>query len=272
MFYVIINIMVKRTNMRKFIKKFSKNLTKENWKSILMALLALVIVLTAVRGGLHLLDKYSVASVTEDGIGYPIRGVDVSHYQGTVDWHQLKKQGISFAFIKATEGTTFVDDKFKENWRKAHRAHIKRGAYHFYHFEDDPIMQAKQFTKVVPKKKDALPPVIDFETYGKYVNSPPPEAATVENLRIFMNIIEDKYDQPPIIYCNRYCYSKYISGNFDNPIWLADPSMSPALPDGRQWEFLQYSFYGVLEGYDGMKHIDLDLFWGSKKDYWEKYY
>ena len=260
--------MKKPRKLTKNIKKFIKT----NCKEVLMALLALVLVLTAIKGGLYFIDKYSVYQVTNDNIPYPIRGVDVSHYQGNIEWDQIKDQGISFAFIKATEGTDFVDDHFKRNWRKSHRAHLKRGAYHFYRIDEDPVLQAKNFTKTVPKKKNALPPVLDFEAHGQFHNNPPRQDKIIPNLKIFLNILEEKYQVKPIIYCNRYYYNKYISGNFDNPIWIADPTISPSLPDGAQWEFLQYSFHGKLKGYDGIEHIDLNVFRASRKDYWQQYY
>lgn len=259
--------MKKRKNNTK-IKKIIKN----NRKNILLAILALVLVVAVGRGGLHIIQKYAVTEVFTDQMPYSIRGVDVSHYQGDIDWKLIKKQNISFAFIKATEGVSYVDEKFDYNWKHANKAFIKRGAYHFFSFVSDPVDQAKHFIDTVPKSKNALPPVVDFETYGPYVNNPPSSDYLVPRLRTYIDIVEHKYKVQPIIYCNKYCYNKYIRGNFDNPIWLANPSMPPRLPDNRQWSFLQYSFWGELEGYNGIKHIDLNVYYGTKKQFWEEYY
>ncbi|MBR4257050.1 MAG: lysozyme, partial [Clostridia bacterium] len=65
---------------------------------------------------------------------YPVRGVDVSHYQGDVDWETLSKQGISFAFIKATEGSSYVDLTFEKNYVEANKTVLRVGAYHFFSF------------------------------------------------------------------------------------------------------------------------------------------
>ena len=253
-----------KTNLKKIIKN--------NKKSIFLAILALILVLSVGRGGLYLMHKHAVDEVFTDKMPYSILGVDVSHYQGDIDWKTLKKQNISFAFIKATEGEAFVDDKFDYNWRHANSALIKRGAYHFFSFDADPEAQAKNFIHTVPKRKNALPPVVDFETYGKYNDNPPSPSYLVPRLEAYINAIEHHYKVQPIIYCNKYCYNKYIRDNFSNPIWLANPSMSPTLPDGKQWHFLQYSFYGQLEGYNGIKHIDLNVYYGTKEQFWDEYY
>lgn len=256
--------MKKPKNINKFIKKNKRNIFK--------SLIVLLLIITAIKGGLYLIDRHSVSEVIDDSIPYTIRGVDVSSYQGNVDWKTLKKQGISFAFIKATEGSGWTDKQFKNNWDGTKKAKVKRGAYHFFSFTSDPIEQAGFFIDTVPKCKDALPPVVDFEAYGKFVKNPPSPKVINSKLQIFIDILENHYQVKPIIYCNLYFYKKYISGNFDNPIWLANPSMPQTLPDGRQWEFLQYSFHGVLDGYDGIKHIDLNVFRGTKNEFLDDYY
>lgn len=256
--------MNRRKNIRKFVKK--------NDKSIFKAVIALILVIAAIKGGLYLIDKHSVSEVVDDSMPYTIRGVDVSSYQGNIDWKLLKKQGISFAFIKATEGISWTDKQFENNWHGAKKANIKRGAYHFFSFTSDPVEQAGHFINTVPKRRDALPPVVDFEAYGKFLNHPPASKAVIARLKIFIDILENYYDEKPVIYCNLYYYRNYISDNFDNPIWLSNPGMPEALPDNRNWEFLQYSFYGNLKGYDGIKHIDLNVYRGSKEEFWDTYY
>ena len=74
-----------------------------------------------------------------------LQGVDVSHWDGTISWNMVKRNNISFAFIKATEGEQFVDPKFHYNWSETQANGILRGAYHFYQPNDDPIKQANHF-------------------------------------------------------------------------------------------------------------------------------
>jgi lysozyme len=74
-----------------------------------------------------------------------IRGIDVSHYQGQIDWGAVEMSGIKFAFCKATEGIRITDHTFARNWDKLGKSGIYRGAYHFGHPENDAIEQAKHF-------------------------------------------------------------------------------------------------------------------------------
>ncbi len=82
---------------------------------------------------------------------YPIHGTDVSKYQTNVDWSAVRASGISFAFIKATEGGDRVDDRFKEHWNGARQAGIARSAYHFYYFCRPAIEQARWYIQNVPR-------------------------------------------------------------------------------------------------------------------------
>ena len=67
--------------------------------------------------------------------GYPVKGVDVSSYQGVIDWEILAAQDIFFVFIKATEGSTFVDDNFAYNCSEARKTGLRVGAYHFFSYD-----------------------------------------------------------------------------------------------------------------------------------------
>src|ERR1700759_1840135 len=74
---------------------------------------------------------------------YPYQGIDVSHHQGHIAWAKLPRQGVDFAYIKATEGSDHVDRRFKANWHAAHRAGIHRGAYHFFRLGGSGRAQAR---------------------------------------------------------------------------------------------------------------------------------
>ena len=98
---------------------------------------------------------------------YPVRGVDVSSYQGKIDWHELAGQDIDFAFIKATEGSTHLDEQFARNWRNAPKEKIMVGAYHFFSFDSSGDSQAEWFIQNVGSLSGKLAPVVDAEYYGK---------------------------------------------------------------------------------------------------------
>src|SRR5829696_7159875 len=102
----------------------------------------------------------------------PIHGVDISKWQGDVDWASLRQAGTQFAFIKATEGGDHIDSRFLENWWGAKKAGIPRGAYHFVFWCRSAHEQAAWFKRNVPQDPEALPPVLDVEWNGQSVNCP----------------------------------------------------------------------------------------------------
>ena len=94
---------------------------------------------------------------------YAVHGTDVSKYQTSVDWQPAKASGISFAFIKATEGGDRVDDYFDEHWRATKAAGIPRARLSFLLFLPPAAEQARWFIQNVPNDRSALPPVLDME-------------------------------------------------------------------------------------------------------------
>src|SRR5262249_18412599 len=97
---------------------------------------------------------------------YNVIGVDVSNYQGDIDWPALAGSNVVFAYIKATEGGDFRDKRFQLNWEGAKRAGLARGAYHFFTQCRSGVEQAKNFIATVPREPGALPPAIDAEHMG----------------------------------------------------------------------------------------------------------
>ena len=104
---------------------------------------------------------------------WEVFGVDVSSYQGEVDWPVLAEQGVDFAFIKATEGSLLQDRRFAANWAGAAAAGVRAGAYHFLSYDSPGETQADNFIAAVPVTEGALPPVVDIEFYGEYLDTPP---------------------------------------------------------------------------------------------------
>lgn len=196
---------------------------------------------------------------------YKVKGVDVSSYQGDIDWNILSEQEIEFAFIKATEGSSFVDEKFDINYKNASKTNLKIGAYHFFSYDSEGDTQADNFIRVVPKEDSMLPPVVDIEFYGdKYKNIPNIEE-TQKQLKILLQKLEDYYDKKPIIYATYKSYNLYIANNFkDNYIWIRDVYSTPKLKDNREWTFWQYTDKVRLDGYNGKeKRIDINVFNGN---------
>ena len=94
---------------------------------------------------------------------YPIHGIDVSKFQGDIDWNAVANSGVKFAWIKATEGGDYADARFQANWEGAKAAGIPRGAYHFVYWCRPPLEEISNFEQNAPVEDDALPPVLDVE-------------------------------------------------------------------------------------------------------------
>lgn len=200
---------------------------------------------------------------------YPVRGVDVSSYQGNINWKELESQNISFAFIKATEGSGFVDEYFTDNYKNSNDTGIRVGAYHFFSFDSPGKTQAKNYISIVDKRENMLPPVIDVEYYNGNGSNPPDEDKARQNLNDLIAALEEYYGLTPVIYVTETTYNRYIRGHFeDNDIWIRSIYKSAELSDGRDWTFWQFCDRGRLDGYDGIeKYIDLNVFNGSMKEF-----
>ena len=198
----------------------------------------------------------------------PVRGVDVSHYQGEIDWPVIAGQDVQFAFIKATEGSGSQDDCFAANWEGARRAGLRVGAYHFFSFDSPGATQAANFIETVPTAVDALPPVIDVERYGDHQRLPDASGVLPE-LEAMVQALRDTYGRWPILYCNRASYRAYIDGHFEAcDIWYRDTIEIPSLPGGRPWRFWQYTDKGRLAGFSGEERfIDLNVFSGTQAEF-----
>ena len=198
---------------------------------------------------------------------YPIRGIDISHHQKIINWDELKKENIKFVIIKATEGSDFVDTRFKENWENSINNNYQTGAYHFYRICKTGKEQAENFIRVVPYSDKSLPPAIDLE-YGGNCTTEKSKETVKEEIHDYLKIVKNYYKKKPIIYATQSFYDDFIKNDYlDYDIWIRDIYSEPKLESGRKWTFWQYANRGHLKGIDGF--IDLNVFNGSYEEYSE---
>lgn len=201
---------------------------------------------------------------------HPVHGVDVSRWQGEIDWETLRKQGANFAYIKATDGGDHLDPMFKKNWEGAHRAGLKRGAYHFFYWCRNGSEQADWFIRNVPKEKGALPPVLDVEwNHLSACKKRPSRAVVLEKMQAFLDKLEKHYGQKPVIYTAPDFYEDNLKGAFkEYPFWLRSVAAHPSKRyPNREWVFWQYSGSGLSQGVGGK--IDLNVFRGDEAAWWK---
>lgn len=182
-----------------------------------------------------------------------MQGIDVSHYQGNINWSQVKQAGIDFAFIKATEGIGYIDPKFQQNWLAAQQAGIQTGAYHFFRPTEDPQLQAKNFIasiKAADYKQTNLPLVLDVEIAGGVSAQD-----LQQNIGDLLAAIQQALQTTPMIYTDPSFWNTSIGIALNEyPLWIADWTQRPAptLPNGwSDWEYWQYSQSGTVAGITG---------------------
>jgi lysozyme len=198
---------------------------------------------------------------------YEIHGIDVSRYQEKIDWKAIAglksgkdSVGITFAFVKATEGRGLVDKYFDRNWDETKKYSIIRGAYHYYKPNVNSALQASNFIRRVKLQKGDLPPVLDIEEIGKYGSE-----NMKKGIKNWLKLIEKHYGVKPIIYTNVGFYKRYLSGkDFEGYyFWIAHYNeTSPNV--GREWVFWQYSDKGIIKNI--RSKVALNAHKGTKKE------
>jgi lysozyme len=199
--------------------------------------------------------------------GYEIHGIDISHYQGTIDWNTLKNEAlikecpIRFIMIKATEGATQIDENFEDNFYQAREHGFTRGAYHFYSVHSTAADQAQHFLKHVKLENGDLPPVLDVEHKPKKQSDEEFKQSILE----WLDIVEKHYGVKPIIYTYYKFKTQYLADKvFDQyPYWIAHYYVDSVEYKG-PWKFWQHTDVGRLPGIEG--NVDFDIYNGSFYD------
>ena len=193
--------------------------------------------------------------------GYKVHGIDISHYQGNVNWKMLEqtRQGqfpIQFIFMKATEGGDYPDKRFVANFDSAKAHGFIRGAYHFYNPKTDPNKQADFFINSVKLEPGDLPPVLDIEKKSKDIGK------LQADLKLWLRRIENHYGVKPIIYASYKFKTKYLNDSVFNsyPYWIAHYYVDSVQYKG-EWKFWQHTDVGTLPGIE--EQVDLNIFNGG---------
>lgn len=167
-----------------------------------------------------------------------LRGIDVSHYSGAVDWQTVRGAGFDFAYVKATEGVDSPDPAFADHWKRLGDLGIPRGAYHFYVTEDDPEEQARFFLETAKPRPGDLVPAVDVELIGHGT-----EPGLAERFRTFLEIVARETGVRPIVYTSPKFWNAHLTSAFgDYPLWVAEYGVpEPQVPEGWQrWTLWQH--------------------------------
>lgn len=185
-----------------------------------------------------------------------VRGLDVSHWQGDVDWEKVQEVGIRFVYMKVSEGSTIVDPMFEKNERLAKETGLFVGGYHFGRFnnEIEARMEAAHFVDQLKTKVHELPPVLDLETNQGLG----PEQLSKCAL-IFAEVVKEQLGRDLMIYTSSYFARDHLSQELKElRLWIAHYGVEQPIENGiwKKWEVFQFSDQGQVSGIKGL--VDLD--------------
>lgn len=189
-----------------------------------------------------------------------VRGIDISNYQGEVEWEKVESAGIGFAYMQATQGLHFVDPNFADNARSIQQTTLPYGSYHFFRPNHDADEQAALFLKTTQGHLGSLPPMLDIE-----VSAGLPAEEIGAGAKRWLEVVEQAVGCKPLV----YSYGSFWEANLketldDYPLWLAEYAAEPRLPAGKdRWTIWQYSDKGRVPGIQGP--VDLNYFNGDAK-------
>jgi lysozyme len=182
---------------------------------------------------------------------YPLRGIDVSHHQGTIDWAQVAADDVAFAYVKVSEGGDHRDRLFARNIGEANRFGLPVGAYHFFTFCRPAVDQARNFVDAVAANITRLPPMVDLEFHGNCDRRPSPEEMGRE-VAAYLDIVERELGRAAIYYAPDHFLEIYGDALPPRRLWRRSILREPEQAD---WIIWQYNATGRVAGSDG----DVDL-------------
>lgn len=190
---------------------------------------------------------------------YPIKGIDISAHNGDIDFGAVRRSGIEFVFIKATEGTDFKDKMFSDNYTGARVAGLKIGVYHFFRFDKDGVEQALNLLNTLAFRKPQLGIVLDVEKTG----NPPVGLDTINQRLSAMVDYLNLRGYRVMFYTNKDGYHDYLSKSFPGyPLWICSFTRNPFYGE---WTFWQHNHHGKIDGIKG--EVDLNAFCGSRSEW-----
>ena len=173
------------------------------------------------------------------------QGIDISHYQGNINWGKINQNQLTFVYIKATEGITYQDPLFDTHNHGAQTTTLLRGAYHFFEVNDDAQAQANNFLTKISDAALQLTPMLDIE-----LSKDKSPTDIQQGVLRWLSYVQEKTGCRPIVYSYGSFWESYLGTAFnDYAFWLADYASSPRTPAGLpRWKIWQYSDKGRVPG------------------------
>lgn len=185
------------------------------------------------------------AHVEVDRKAYPSRGIDISAHNGEIDFRAVADAGIEFVYIKATEGASWLDARFLDNYIGATAAGLSVGVYHFFRFDVPAWQQAANLLQAIGSLDISLPVAIDVEEWTNPTHYTTEEVT--DNLRSLIELLRLN-GREPIIYTNKNGYYRFVRNRFDDvDLWICSFT-TPPVADRKRWLLWQHSHKGTVPG------------------------
>ncbi len=228
--------------------------------------LAALLLIAALAAWLYLKGVYRLAY--PDIQSFPVRGIDISHHQGAIDWRRVAAQNIRFAYLKASEGGDWQDASFDGQSRSSARAPASRSAPITTSRSAHPGRRRRDnFIAAAPAVPALnLPPAIDLEYVGNCGTRP--QGRLARELKAFIAIVKRHYGKTPVIYSTQTFFEDYLdkdSAFRAYPLWVRNLYGEAGGSRGRTVMFRQFANHARLDGIKGA--VDLDLYIGSKAQF-----
>lgn len=186
------------------------------------------------------------------------RGIDVSVWQGNIDFSKVKEHGIEAVYIRAGEGDNITDKYFESNYQKARSAGLKYGFYHYVTARNTTQAeeQANFFANLIHTKPQDMRAAMDFENLSGLSAG---EAVSIA--RVYLETLQKRIGHTPVVYSNAYDASSVWKSYLTSyPLWVAEYGRSEPYSTGgwKAWSGFQYSDKGTVSGIDG--HVDMDYY------------
>lgn len=190
-----------------------------------------------------------------------VKGIDASHHQASIDWQRARRAGIAFAYLKATEGSSYVDPTFRSRWEDAARAGLKVGGYHFFGLCSPGAAQGEHFATTLASAgaADSLPPAVDVELSSE---CRPSRADVLDQVRAFVDTVEARTGRRVVVYVYPDAEAAYhLRNDLGRRLWVRSIGDTP--PSGSWWMW-QKSDSARIDGIPGP--ADLNILRGQPPD------
>lgn len=188
---------------------------------------------------------------------FQVKGIDISHHNRVYNWSKVSKQN-DFCIMKATEGSSFTDNKFNSYWTNSKKNGMVRGAYHFFKPGVSAEKQFENFKRHVNLSKNDLPPILDVEL----------KECDIDEVNKWLKLAENYYGVKPIVYSDFFFFKLYMERKLDDyPLWLHINKRFKVKPSFNNFDCViwQYNQWGKVNGING--YVDKNTFLGNSEDF-----